>query len=86
MPIEDVETLIRVIASGRRPELLLFWGHTAKANDVGKHVLSQWWPAAFTLDGLTYATADDPQARDPAAWLGLNLLGFALMQARTALG
>ncbi|MFB7917835.1 NADAR family protein [Streptomyces sp. NPDC056061] len=29
--------------------------------------------------------ADDPRAENPATWRGLNLLGFALMDARTAL-
>ncbi|WP_147128680.1 NADAR family protein [Nocardia ninae] len=29
--------------------------------------------------------ADDPRAEDPAQWPGLNLLGFALMDARAAL-
>ncbi|WP_141582085.1 NADAR family protein [Actinomadura sp. WMMA1423] len=29
--------------------------------------------------------ADDPRAEDPAAWLGENLLGFALMTVRDAL-
>jgi ribA/ribD-fused uncharacterized protein len=29
--------------------------------------------------------ADDPRAADPAQWLGLNLLGQALMQVRERL-
>jgi ribA/ribD-fused uncharacterized protein len=29
--------------------------------------------------------ADDPRAQDPASWRGLNLLGFALMEARARL-
>lgn len=30
-------------------------------------------------------SADDPRAADPAQWLGLNLLGFALMDVREKL-
>jgi ribA/ribD-fused uncharacterized protein len=30
-------------------------------------------------------TADDPRATDPSSWLGLNLLGEALMEVRSRL-
>jgi ribA/ribD-fused uncharacterized protein len=180
MQVGDVEALKRAIGSGWTPEFLFFWGHTAKDQRIGKHVLSQWWSAAFSVDGRTYASAeqymmaqkaelfgdqetlaaildssspaqakslgrrvrgfdeerwiahrydtavrgnlakfgqnrelarwllatgdtvlveaspvdsiwgiglaaDDRRARDPHSWLGLNLLGFALMQARHTL-
>ena len=58
MEIYDVEALKRAIDAGQPAELLFFWGHTAKGPGAGKHVLSQWWPAAFNLDGQSYASAE----------------------------
>ena len=41
------------------PKFLHFWGHTPKQKDtVDKSCFSQWFPAAFTADGDTYATAE----------------------------
>jgi len=37
---------------------LLFWGHTPSKNGTGGHVLSQWYPAVFTVDGVRYASAE----------------------------
>jgi hypothetical protein len=38
---------------------LFFWGHQPdRDGSVGKGCLSQWWPAPFTLDGRTFATAE----------------------------
>ncbi|GAA4022286.1 NADAR family protein [Allokutzneria multivorans] len=40
-------------------ENLLFWGHQPERDgSVGKGCLSQWWPAPFVVDGLTFATAE----------------------------
>jgi ribA/ribD-fused uncharacterized protein len=54
----DVESLKAAVHNGRHPEFLFFWGHTAKSTMVGKHVLSQWWPASFSIDGQRYPTAE----------------------------
>lgn len=38
---------------------LYFWGHTPKqAGEVDKSCFSQWFPAAFTVDGAAYPTAE----------------------------
>ena len=51
--------LIASLAAGGRVKYLCFWGHTAPHDGaVGPHVLSQWWPAAFEVDGVTYRTAE----------------------------
>ena len=54
-----VDTLIRSIQAGARPTYLFFWGHRASGgHSVGKWCLSQWWPAAFDVEGNTYPTAE----------------------------
>jgi ribA/ribD-fused uncharacterized protein len=58
-PIRDRDSLLASIREGERPTYLFFWGHTAPpSGEVGKHCLSQWWPAPFQVDGLTYRTAE----------------------------
>ena len=53
------DELVSAEEAGERLKFLLFWGHTAPASgDVGPHVLSQWWPAEFEVDGVTYPTAE----------------------------
>jgi ribA/ribD-fused uncharacterized protein len=56
---QTVDDLVRSIRAGARPSYFFFWGHRASGGHaVGKWCLSQWWPAAFTVDGVTYATAE----------------------------
>lgn len=179
--VYDLGTLQERVRAGWSPKYVFFWGHTGSPQrGVGKECFSQWYPAGFTLEGVTYATAEhymmaqkallfgdtdaaqqilacrrpaevkelgrhvrgfdqarweahrfdivvaasrakfgqnaalrdcilgtasavlveaspkdtiwgiglaeaDPRARDPLAWCGLNLLGFALMVARARL-
>jgi predicted NAD-dependent protein-ADP-ribosyltransferase YbiA (DUF1768 family) len=37
---------------------------------VGKHVLSQWWPASFTVDGNRYPTAEHYMMAEKARLFG----------------
>ncbi|NUS17114.1 MAG: NADAR family protein [Streptomyces sp.] len=62
---------------GQHPELLEFLLATAGRVLVEASPLDRVW-------GIGLA-AEDERAGDPARWRGLNLLGFALMDARDAL-
>jgi len=51
--------LIEAAARGERLKYLFFWGHKPEPGGaVGAGCLSQWWPAAFTVDGEAFATAE----------------------------
>jgi ribA/ribD-fused uncharacterized protein len=56
--IVDRASLERYIAITDWPNFLFFWGHTSKDNQIGKHILSQWWPARFKIAAVEYATAE----------------------------
>jgi len=54
-----VDQLLHVLRDGGQPKYLLFWGHQPPlADGVGQGCLSQWWPAAFTVDGVSYPSAE----------------------------
>ncbi|WP_443064854.1 NADAR family protein [Streptomyces sp. NBC_00576] len=57
--IDSVEALTREVRAGARVRYLHFWGHRPRPDGgVGASCLSQWWPAAFSVDGVEYATAE----------------------------
>ena len=70
MEIFSVEDLRRAIESGWPAEFLFFWGHTPKGPAIGKHVLSQWWPASFSIDGQRYPTAEHYMMAEKAKLFG----------------
>lgn len=54
-----VEDLLAAVADGAEVEYLVFYGHAPEQDgSVGPSCLSQWWPAPFTVDGATFATAE----------------------------
>ena len=57
--VRNADQLRLLIRDGAQPKYLPFWGHRPPpAGGVGRGCLSQWWPAAFTIDGLVYPTAE----------------------------
>ena len=58
-PIRTREELVYQVEKGLRPKYLYFWGHTPpKNNQVSKSCFSQWFTAPFTLDDISYKTAE----------------------------
>lgn len=57
--IESLETLTREVRAGTKVKYLHFWGHRPRPDGrVGAGCLSQWWPSAFSVAGVEYATAE----------------------------
>ena len=66
----DVASLRDRCNAVSRLEYLFFWGHTPATGEVGKECLSQWYPAAFSVDGVTYATAEHFMMAEKARLFG----------------
>ena len=58
MNLHSVAGLQSAHAAGSTFEYLYFWGHRATPGSVGKSCFSQWYPAAFQVEGRRYATAE----------------------------
>lgn len=55
----SLDILIKQVEADEPVEYFFFWGHTQKQQGViDKSCLSQWYPVAFTVDGITYATSE----------------------------
>lgn len=67
----SVAALVAVTAAGAPVKYLHFWGHKPEPDGtLGRGCLSQWWPAAFTVDGITYATAEHWMMAEKARLFG----------------
>lgn len=54
-----MDGLLARTARGEHVKYLPFWGHRPRADGrLGESCLSQWWPAPFTVDSVTYASAE----------------------------
>lgn len=59
MNIQDLDSLQAAVKASQSFKYLFFWGHTPKQEGViDKSCFSQWFPASFEVDGITYPTAE----------------------------
>jgi ribA/ribD-fused uncharacterized protein len=91
MDISDIESLKAAVHNGWRPQFVFFWGHTAKSTMIGKHVLSQWWPASFSINDQIYPTAEHYMMAQKAKLFGddqayVNILATPNPSQAKALG
>lgn len=76
--------LAALTASGVRPRYLMFWGHRPpRDGGVGSGCLSQWWPSAFTVDGVEYASAEHWMMAGKARLFGDEEALGRILAART---
>lgn len=55
----SLDGLLQKIENGHEPKFLFFWGHRPNSNnEIGKSCFSQWFELPFTVDNVTYKTAE----------------------------
>jgi ribA/ribD-fused uncharacterized protein len=70
LPLNRADLIARTNA-GESFEYFFFWGHTPpKDGGTSKSCLSQWFPAPFTVNGVTYKTAEHWMMAEKARLFG----------------
>ncbi|MFJ6214657.1 NADAR family protein [Streptomyces sp. NPDC092296] len=76
--------LAALAAAGATVKYLMFWGHRPQRDGgPGPGCLSQWWPSAFTVDGVEYATAEHWMMAGKARLFGDEEALGRILAART---
>lgn len=76
--------LIAHLAAGHAVDYLFFWGHRPAADGKpSKSCLSQWWPAPFSVDGETFATAEHWMMAGKARLFGDEAVRTQVLAAAT---
>lgn len=67
-----------------RVKFLAFWGHRPEPSGrIGTGCLSQWWSAAFDIDGVTYPSAEHYMMAAKARLFGDSAIEAKVLAART---
>ncbi|WP_280840506.1 NADAR family protein [Micromonospora sp. A200] len=81
-PPRSPADLAALVQSGQPVKYLCFWGHRPRRDGtVGAGCLSQWWPAAFTVDGRRFTTAEHWMMWQKAALFGDEEAGERILAA-----
>lgn len=55
----NMEWLLEKVKAGETLDYVFFWGHQPKKDGtIGDSCLSQWYPASFEVDGVTYKSSE----------------------------
>lgn len=83
-PAARTAALLEAEAAGRAPKFLPFWGHPPQPDgSIGPGCLSQWWPSAFTVDGVRYATGEHWMMAGKARLFGDDVALGQVLAARS---
>ena len=78
------ESLEAAIQRGERFAYLCFWGHQKRADGrLAETCFSQWYPAAFVLDGQRYASAEHYMMAEKARLFGDQAALARILHAST---
>ena len=70
-PIADMPSLVAAVAAGLRPQYIFFWNVSpGRRAQLDKECLSQWWPCAFEVEGVTYPSAEHFMMAEKARLFG----------------
>jgi ribA/ribD-fused uncharacterized protein len=82
MNIRNNQQLIDFISRGKQAKYLFFWGHRQTADgSVSKSCFSQWYPAAFSIDGIDYPTAEHYMMAEKARLFGDQIMADKILKA-----
>lgn len=82
-PPHDLAAAVAAEKAGARVKYLHFWGHTPSPDGtVTAACLSQWWPAPFTVDGVSYATCEHYMMAGKARLFGDTAMEAKILAAR----
>lgn len=82
--IRSVSDLLAQLDAGLDPKYLCFWGHQPnKDGSIGKSCLSQWFEAAFTIDGIPYRSAEHFMMAEKARLFGDLDARSRILESRT---